>query len=47
MPLLPSFTREIAVNTGTPASAWDVEATLKSRTQGPFQELQTSEQAGR
>jgi len=49
MPLSRKFTREIAAGAeaGTPASAWDADATLKSCNETVFQDLQPSEEAGR
>jgi hypothetical protein len=44
-----NFSREIAAEaeTGTPASAWDAGATLKSCDKTVLQELQPSQEAGR
>jgi hypothetical protein len=49
MPLSRKFTREAAAGAeaGTPASAWDADATLKSCNKTVFQDLQPSEEAGR
>jgi len=49
MPLSRKFTREIAAGAeaGTPASARDADATLKSCNETVFQDLQPSEEAGR
>lgn len=49
MALSRKFTREIAARAeaGTPASAWDADATLTSCNETVFQDLQPSEEAGR